>query len=313
MQEERKAKLLLMFVVVVWGLNVVMVKYLSDYFSPTMLGAWRIGAAALLLAVVVGKMYGYVKLSLREWGLVTGIALSGIFLHQIALGAGVQTTNASTASLILGLNPLAMSLLAYVFLRESLTVRKVGGVLLGFAGVTLVVFGDSWERTSSLAFGVGEWLILLSMLAYVVSGLFIKKATQTVPVLVVTAYSHVLATVMLAVTAGGLEAGHVTETLLPNDWFVWAVLLFSGWVATALGSVWWNRGIQVIGAGRTAMFLNGMPVMSLIFSVLLLGETITWVHLVGFATAFVAIWLGTSQGKSGLARRSVVRWGKFTN
>ncbi|HEU4964979.1 MAG TPA: DMT family transporter [Bacilli bacterium] len=300
MQEERKAKMLLLFVMVLWGLNVVMVKYLSGYFSPTTLAAWRIGAAGLLLAVVVGKRYGVVKLQPREWVWIAGIALSGIFFHQIALGAGVQSTQASTASLILGLNPLVTSLLAYMIFREPLTVRKVTGLLLGLFGVTLVVFGDSWERTSSLAFGKGELLVFLSMIGYVISGLFIKKATQTVPVLVVTAYSHVLATVLLAVTSLGLSfggAGTAQASALPTDWFVWGVLLFSGWVATALGSVWWNSGIRQIGAGRTAMFLNGMPVMSLVFSVLMLGETITWVHGIGFATAFVAIWLGTSQGK----------------
>jgi drug/metabolite transporter (DMT)-like permease len=62
--------------------------------------------------------------------------------------------------------------------------------------------------------------------------------------------------------------------------------------------VWWNKGIQVIGAGRTAMFLNGMPAMSLLFAVLLLDENLTWMHGLDFLTVFVAVWLGTKQIKS---------------
>ncbi|TCP55430.1 EamA domain-containing membrane protein RarD [Tumebacillus sp. BK434] len=303
MHEEKKAKSLLLFVVIIWGLNVVMVKYLSGFFPPLELATYRIGAAAVLLGVVVWKMYGFVKLSLKEWLYIAGIAVSGIFLHQILLGAGIQTTDASTSSLILGLNPLMTSLLAFAIFREALTWRKISGLVLGLLGVALVIFGDSWEQTASLAFGTGELLIFLSMLVYVISGLIIKKATQTVPVMVVTGYSHVLATVLLLCFTGGKSFITGEVAALPADWFVWGVLIFSGWVATALGAIWWNSGIRLIGAGRTAMFLNGMPIMSLLFSVLLLGESITWVHGIGFLMAFFAIYLGTSQGKVNMKRQ----------
>ncbi|MBL0386463.1 DMT family transporter [Tumebacillus sp. ITR2] len=298
MKEERNARLLLLFVVVIWGLNVVMVKYLSDFFTPTMLAAWRIGAAALLLSAMVGKQHGFRKISGREWLTITGIAVSGIFLHQITLSAGLKLTTASTGSLILGLNPLVTMVLAYFLFREPLTTRKIGGVLLGLCGVFLVVFGASWEQTSSLQFGKGEWLVVIAMLGYVISGMFIKKATQTLPVMVVTAYSHVVATILLAITATGEQMSSGELFTLPTDWFVWAVLLFSAFVATGLGSIWWNSGIRIIGAGRTAMYINGMPMLSLIFSVIFLGESITWIHIVGFSAVFLAIMLGTAKPKS---------------
>ncbi|WP_172844466.1 DMT family transporter [Tumebacillus algifaecis] len=310
MNEEKKAKSLLLFVVIIWGLNVVMVKYLSGYFPPLELATYRIGAAALLLGVVVWKMYGFVKLSVKEWLYIAGAALTGIYLHQIALSAGIRTTDASTSSLILGLNPLATSLLAYAIFREPLTVRKIGGVVLGFLGVALVIFGDSWEQTASLSLGTGELLVLVAMVVYVISGMFIKKATQTAPVLVVTGYSHVLATVLLLLTTGTQNAVNGQMADLPSEWLVWGVLLFSGWVATALGAIWWNSGIRLIGAGRTAMFLNGMPMMSLLFSVVLLGETITWVHGIGFLLAFFAIYLGTSQARVNIKRQEEIAKGQ---
>jgi drug/metabolite transporter (DMT)-like permease len=298
MKEERNAKLLLLMVVVFWGLNVVMVKFLSGHFTPLMLASYRIGSAALLLGVVVWKQHGFPKVTRGEFLSISGIAVSGIFLHQWMLGAGVQTTSASTASLILGLNPLVTAFLAYLLFREPLTGRKIFGAMLGLGGVALVIFGNSWEQTSSLHFGKGEWLVFLAMLFYVISGMFIKKATQTQPVMVVTAYSHIIATVILFIFSYGQEMITGTSRALPSDWWVWTVLIFSGWVSTALGSLWWNRGIQVIGAGRTAMFLNGMPIASLVFAVLFLDERITWLQGAGFLTVLFAIWLGTSHSKA---------------
>lgn len=294
MNEERNAKLLLMLVIVIWGLNVVMIKFLAGHFDPLMLAAIRIGAASAVLITVVWKSHGFVRLSKKEWGLMTAIALSGIFIHQWTISAGLKTIPASTGSLILGLNPLVTAVLAYLIFREPLNLRKVLALVLGFTGVLLVIYGDARAHAASLAFGLGEGLVVIAMLTYVIAGLFIKKALQTQPVMVITAYTHLLATIFLIPTALLQEAVRGVHRAFPHDWFVWGVLLFSAWVATALCTVWWNGGIRVIGAGRTAMFMNGMPVMSLFFAVLLLDETLTWVHGAGFLTVFFAVWLGTS-------------------
>ena len=301
LNEERKAKLLLLVVVMIWGLNVVMIKFTGSHFeSPLMMSAWRIAVAAALLAAVVWKTGGFIKMNAKEWALVIGIALTGIFLHQITLSEGLLTTNASIGSLILGLNPLVTLILAFLIFREPLSSRKIIGVILGFCGVALVVFGDSWDHAADFDFGKGEWLVVIAMLVYVISGLLIKKATETVSALHVSAYSHMVATVLLAITATGEQLASSQPLNLPTDWFVWAVLAFSGCVSTALCSIWYNSGIHIIGASRASMYINGMPIWGLIFSMIFLGEKISWVHVVGFATVFIAIYLGTSHRKTTL-------------
>ncbi|GAX88616.1 DMT family transporter [Effusibacillus lacus] len=302
MNGERSVKALLWAVIVIWGLNVVMIKFLVGHFPPVTLAAMRIGAATfLLLALLLSKRL-LQKISAKAWLYIIGAGISGIFLHQITLGMGLQTANASTGSLILGLNPLVTGILAYLLFREPFTWNRILGVLLGFVGVLLVVAGDSMlEGTGGLfQFGRGEWLVVLAMLTYVFAGLFVKKAAETVPVLLITAYMHMVGTVCLTVAAL-FEVGVQGAVSWPTDWFVWAVLLFSGWVATGLCSIWWNSGISRIGAGRTAMYLNGMPVASLVFAVLLLGEKLIGIHALGFLTVFAGIYLGTMTRKKAVA------------
>ena len=301
MNDERKAKLLLQAVVMIWGLNVVMIKYTGAHFdSPIMMSAWRIGTAALMLAAFVWKSGGFIKLNIKEWGSIVGIAVSGIFLHQVTLAEGLQTTDASLGALILGLNPLVTLILAYLIFREPLNLRKIAGVLLGLAGVVIVVFGTSWVHGTEVTLGKGLWLVAIAMLVYVISGLFIKQATKTVPVLIVSAYSHIMGTALLAVTATGEQLASSQPFTLPTDWFVWAVLIFSGCVSTGLCSIWFNSGIHIIGASRASMYLSGTPIWGLVFSMIFLGESIYWVHIVGFATVFYAIFLGTAQPKTTL-------------
>jgi drug/metabolite transporter (DMT)-like permease len=301
MDNERSVKTLLWTVSVIWGLNVVMIKFLIGHFPPITLAAVRIGAATLLLTAILlwnrEMISGARQIPRRSWIYIVGAGITGIFLHQMTLGIGLQTANASTSSLILGLNPLVTGILAYLLFREPLTWSRLAGVVFGFVGVFTVVMADSLAESSvSIRFGKGEWFVILAMLAYVVSGLFIKKAAEKVPVTVVTGYMHIVGSVLL-IAASLFETQSHGAPNWPSDWFVWAVLLFSGWVATALCGIWWNNGIRKIGAGRTAMFLNGMPVSSLVFAVVLLDERLNWIHLAGFGLVILGIWLGTMNKK----------------
>lgn len=294
MEAERSVKALLWAVVVIWGLNVVIIKFLVAHFAPVTLSAVRIGAAAVFLLALLSWKGGFRKLSLKSWIYICGAGLTSIVFHQMTLSTGLQTSNASTSSLILGLNPLATGILAYLLFREPMSWSRIIGVILGLCGVFTVVAGDSFLKHGSgqYHFGSGELLILIAMLLYVIGGLFVKKAAETVPVLVITAYMHVVGTVGLTV-ASFFEVHYKGGLVWPADWFFWAVLLFSGWVATGLCSFWWNNGISKIGAGRTAMFMNAQPIASLVFAVLLLGERVTWIHAVGFITVLGGIYLGT--------------------
>ncbi|MFC4766101.1 DMT family transporter [Effusibacillus consociatus] len=298
MNEERSVKALLWTVAVIWGLNVVMIKFLVGYFPPTTLAAVRIGAATLLLLGILAWQAGFQKISVKSWAYTIVAGVSSIFVHQSTLGMGLQTANASTGSLILGLNPLVTGVLAYFLFREPMTWNRILGVIMGFCGVITVVMGDSILKgtVDGLQFGEGEMLVVAAMLTYVFGGLLVKKAAETVPVLVITAYMHAVGTLCLA-AASFFEIESLGGVVWPTDWFTWAVLLFSGWVATALCGIWWNNGILKIGAGRTAMFLNGMPAASLVFAVLLLGERLTWIHAIGFVTVFLGICLGTMNKK----------------
>jgi len=279
--------LLLSAVVTMWGLNVVMVKYLT-FFPPLLISAIRMSVAALALLPVVLWNIKRIRLSRSDWLLVGLVGLTSVTMHQVLLSIGVQQTTAGTTSLILGLNPLATALLAVPLLGEPLTKRKGIGITLGFSGVLLVVATQSRIHFS----GWGDLLIFGSMLMYVIGGLFVRKATSKgIPPLLITAYSQVIASIMLwllAVTVYPFEVFAAVDTRP----FTWLVIFTSGVLATALGSLGWNFGIGRLGAGRTAIFLNGMPLASLIFAALLLGESLQPIHALALLLIVLGVYLG---------------------
>lgn len=281
-------------VIVIWGLNVVMIKYLS-FFPPIIISAIRMTIAALVILPITILSVRKVKLKRRDWSLIIGVSLTSITMHQILIAWGTQQTTAGNTSLILALNPLVTALLAAAFLGEELTKRKLIGIGLGFAGVLFVVTSQSdgglgWH-------GWGDLIIFGSMLGYVIGGLFIRAATERgVPVLLVTAYSHGIASLLLWLLAGIVYPVEVFVQIDTTP-FTWFVILVSGAVATGVGTLGWNYAIQRLGAGSTSMFLNGMPFTSLLFAALLLGEKLTHIHFFSLFLIVTGVYLGAQRNQ----------------
>jgi len=294
---QRKESVIFMIlaaVIMIWGLNVVMIKYLA-FFPPVLIAAIRMTVAALVLLPIMFWKEGRVSLAPREWIFVGIVGLTSIALHQILVAWGVTFTTAGNTSLILSLNPLATSLLALPFLGEPLTKRKLTGIALGFSGVLVVVV--STAKTGISWSGWGDVLVFGSMLMYVIGGLFIRKATSRgVPVLVMTAYSHMIGSILLWLLAFFIYPIEVIASIDTAP-FTWLVILTSGVLATAIGTVGWNYGIQQLGASRTAIFLNGMPLASLVFAAVLLGEKLQILHALSFVLILTGVYLGQDKTK----------------
>lgn len=288
--------LLLSLVVTLWGINVIMIKYLTMYFPPLALAPIRLTLAAGVLFPLVLWRHGCHRLSREAWLMAAGSAAFTIFLHQVTLSVGVAATSGTHASLILGLSPLFVALLASRLMQEAFTWQKGLGIVLGFGGVVLVVSGDS-SGTASLA---GDAVMFASMLAFVAGTLFIKRGTTLVSPLLVTAYSMLLgAAGLLALGFFANDAWCYEGAFAPAPL---AVLLFSSFVNTALGAVWWNTGIQRVGASTTTLFQNGLPVVGVFTAALWLGEELHWNHLAALALVLAGVSLGTgvvSLGRKG--------------
>jgi drug/metabolite transporter (DMT)-like permease len=296
MDREKRIFTLLAFVILVWGLNVVMIKYLVQSNNPLQLAAFRITAASLLLVPLVIWQTGWKSFKLDKRAILPTMALGvcAIYLHQLFLSYGLTQAHAAVSGLILGLNPLTTALLAAIFLKEAFTLTRGLGVLIGFIGVLLVVLNSSQNE---FGFSKGEWLVVGAMLTYVIGNLFVKLASRFSTVLVMTAYSHSFASILLLITWSIQKPAEHSWWLPPVSWSFMGIFLLSACAATALCALWWNKGIQLIGPARTSMFLNGLPLASILSAAFFLGEQIKWIYLFALICIIIGVYLGTKGTK----------------
>jgi drug/metabolite transporter (DMT)-like permease len=161
----------LVLVVAIWGLNVIATKLLVTYFMPATITAIRIFTAGVCVFLVLGLMKKVRIPSRREvWFILIG-GLFNVVGHHYFLSVGLMNTSASNGGLILGLGPLLTTVLAIMFLGNTITITRIVGILLGLTGVSMVVL----KNGSISGISIGDLFVFLSIFSQALSFILLVK------------------------------------------------------------------------------------------------------------------------------------------
>lgn len=275
----------------IWGLNVAVVKQLTHSFDTSMLAALRmVVALAVLTAILLWKrcvVLGMNGKQLRTL-LVAGVLM--VYLNQLLFAEGLQRSTATNGALIMALSPLVSAVLAALMFRESLSMQRLLGVALGFGGVAAVVLGHPGAGLSRAS--TGDLMLVAGVVSFAAGGALVQQLARCMHPLTMSWAIYLVGTAMLVVQAIVGSPALNLDVLFPG-WWPWALILFSGVMATALSNLLWNRAIATIGVARTAVFLYWVPVFGLLFAAILLDERLTAWHLGGFVAVMAGTFLGT--------------------
>jgi len=248
-------------------------------------GRVLLAGGILLVYVALRKRSLALRVFWRHY-LVIGIINSAIPFTLIAtaelhLTAGLAATlNATT--------PLFGTLVAALWLKEAITMNKGIGLLLGVLGVAVLVGWSPFPFTSALALSVAASLGAAA--CYGVAGVYTKVKAQGASPLAVATCSQVGASLFLLPLTFVAPPKHLPT--LPVLIAVGILALF----CTALAYLLFFRLIKNIGPTRamTVTFLS--PVFGVLWGVLLLGETLIWSSVIGFAIVLTGTGLVTGVG-----------------
>jgi drug/metabolite transporter (DMT)-like permease len=205
-----------------------------------------------------------------------GFYLAGVW-YAIELGAP-----AGLSSVITSMQPILVSLLAVRLLAEPLTKRQLGGLFFGLAGVVLVVL----PKLSKADGFTSESLVLLfaalggSTLATILQ----KKIGHSIPLMIGTTYQFAIAGVALLAISILRGRTHFELTHTSFWTMTWAVLVTS--IAAVLLLLWLlNKG----SAAKVSSLLYLVPPMAVLQALVLFGEKVSTVGVVGIAMTAIGV------------------------
>ena len=211
-----------------------------------------------------------------------------MFAYSYFFFTGLQTTSAGRAALIVACIPVCVAVLSAVLYKERFGPMRMLGVLLSLTGVSVVIADGSPMALLSEGVSRGDFMILgcvASWTAYTLAG---RSVMKTVSPLASVAWSSIFGTLMLlpAALAEGLAADVLRAR--PLDW---ACIVYLGFLATSLAYLWYYQAISSIGAARSSIFINTVPVFAVIMGFLFLGEPIHLTLAVGGLMVITGVYL----------------------
>jgi drug/metabolite transporter (DMT)-like permease len=220
------------------------------------------------------------------------LGATGILAYNLLFFSALAVLPAGRTSLIVALNPIVTLLVAAAFLGERLSATRWLGVGLALLGVWVVVTrGDLSQLLQSV--GKGELSMFGAVCAWAVYTLLGRRLLQGLSPLLATLWAAIWGTLFLALLAlRDLPTLHASSFTLE----VWAGLAFLGLLGTALAFVWYYEGIRQLGAARTVVFNNLVPIFGVLLGWLVLGEPLSVSLIVGGAMALAGVFLVNRAG-----------------
>jgi drug/metabolite transporter (DMT)-like permease len=281
--------LLLLVTALSWAGAWITARVAAHDAPPMTVTAGRFLVASLLLLPVwwvLGRGRP-VRLRGSDWLVLLGMSLSGIMAYTVIFLIGIAHAPASDGAVITpGLVGPFTIVLVWFFLRDKPQPRKVVGMLLSLAGVTLVGWSAVRAAGSDSARVVGDvWFVAgaLTWASYTALG---RKLADRVPA---------VTGVLLCSAIGG-------TLMVPIAWMhdgvpnlrawsaaAWINMLYLGSFATALGFTAYYLGVRIVGVGRAMPSLGLVPFFGVLGAALLLGEHLTPLHALGGALVIAGI------------------------
>lgn len=219
----------------------------------------------------------------RHLGVFALLGTVGIGAFNILFFTAMQYTSADNAALIMATNPLLTTVLATLFLGERLSGRQLMALPLALLGVSVVITGGHPAQLASVHIASGDLIMLAANLAWALYNILTRRYMPAGPAMVNTTLVMSAGAIMLMGTAfiHGAPPTHIHTSAL-------VALLGMATFGTVGGYLLWNISIARLGASRTSLFLNLVPVFAMLLGSAV-GTLPTQAQLVGGLIVIVAV------------------------
>ena len=282
----RRGWVLFLAMGLIWGVPYLMIKVAVEEFSPATLVLARTAIAAVIL-VPVAATKGQLRPLLPYWRPLLAYTLVELCIPWVLLGYAEQTLSSSLTGLLVAAVPLVGALLVWVTGHERVERRRVAGLLVGFAGVALLVGFDVGSAN------LGALLAIVGVVVgYALGPLLLARYLSHLPALGVVAASIGLTAI------GYLPVGLLQRPSRSPSAEAWLSVVGLAIVCTALAFLVFFALIAEVGPARATVITYVNPAVAIALGVLVLGESLTVSIIAGFVLILAGSVLATVRDRA---------------
>lgn len=282
--------------VLIWGVSWSVYKEALAYTPPILFAGIRTLFGGILIGLLVLPKYKQIRLK-KHWHVYAISSLLNVIIFFGLQTIGLRFLPAGEFTVLIYLEPVLIGILAWLWLGETLTVRKVIGLILGFLGVAAVSVSGFSSQVSLL----GILLALASSIGWAFGTVYTKKINAEINMLWLLSIQFMLGGLVLT------GIGSITESwsaITLNVPFI-SGILFAGFLGIGASWILWFKLVREGEASRVAAYTFFVPLISVLTSALFLNEPFTIYLIVGLALVIAGIYLVNRTPKPKVSSESV--------
>jgi len=277
-----------------WGLNAVITKSavgdVPETFRVFIYNGLRVPAGALLLILTVKLSDGSPVIKWHHIRYMASLAFFGMFMFMVSYILGISMTSSANTGIITATTPLFILAISFISGIEHPTTRMVTGISVGFCGMIALTF-----KKGGISLNIGDFLILCSSLFWAIHTVYGKKMLTFYSPLVTTVWVYLFTSLYQLPLVFSQLPNQTFSAVSPMNWFYLSVsTVCSIFLANSL----YYYSINKIGPSRAGVYTNLTPVFTLILAVIIRGETISPLQIIGLLVIISGIAITKSDSRA---------------
>lgn len=260
--------------ITLWGASFVATKSLLDSLSPLGIIYIRLILgiiAALFIAFFRKRNFTLKKKDIKGIFVLALISITHLWIQV----TGMQYTSAANTGWIIGIVPVIMAIMGFVFYKERMTTLQLVGAIIAFTGL-LILISKGDLRSINFISNYGDLLVLGSAFTWSIYSFYGRKVTFNYPPSLTILYLFITMLVLLSPFTISSEFFNSLSLLTTIDW---GALLFLGILCSGVAYVLWAEAMNELPANRVGAFLYLEPFVTVFTAWLLLNENITFLMM----------------------------------
>jgi drug/metabolite transporter (DMT)-like permease len=287
-------KYLMIMATIFWAGAFIAGKFSVGEFPVFSLTFFRFLFATILIFAIMIKKEKDWKISKKDLPIFIALGIVGMVGYHTFFFSALKYTTATNSSLINATNPIITTILAIIFLKEKIKTKNIVSILVSFFGVILIITNGDFSVLLNFKLNFGDLLMIIAAICWASYAIISKKASYNYSPIKITSYAFLVCVVVL-----------IPFVIMEKPWVYIPNTTTVGWISVIYMSVFASVGgyliqqisIKKIGPSKTSLYINLVPVFSMILAFFILKESISSIKILAGLLIATGVFLNTRNNK----------------
>lgn len=277
--------------IIFWGISFISIKICLEAFPPMTLSFIRFFIASILLFVIIKIKEPNTKLAKKDLPLMLIAGGIGVTAYYFFENNGIKRTSATAASLIIATIPIFSLIADVLIFKAKLNIRKILGVVISVVGVFFIVAENAKDLFTSST-GTGYLMMIAAVICWVLYSIATKPLFKKYSQLEIVYYQTLFGTLFFIpfVLFEKVNWGLISTGVIIN-------LLYLAVFCSAIGYYLYVYALDNLGISTTSMYMNLIPLVTVIGGMFILNETLSVYKVVGGILVMASVYIVEYKGK----------------